>query len=65
MALDEDDEGEWVDGWLVEEEAPDSTHELTISWLVWVLRSWLGGRGFAFGSELKILTAKTRGRSPI
>jgi Uma2 family endonuclease len=64
LGLDEDEEGEWLDGWLVEEEVPDWTHELTVTWLVHVLRQWLGGRGFVAGSELKILTAKTRGRKP-
>ncbi len=64
LALDEDDEGEWVDGWLVEEEVPDFTHELTISWLIRIVGHWLNGRGFVVGSELKILTAKTRGRKP-
>src|SRR6185436_12614168 len=64
LALDEDEEGEWVDGWLTEEEVPDFAHELTVTWLVHVVRSWLGGRGFVAGSELKILTTKTRGRKP-
>jgi Uma2 family endonuclease len=64
LTLDEGEEGEWVDGWLVEEEVPDSTHELTVTWLVHMVRSWLGGRGFVLGSDLKILTANTRGRKP-
>jgi Uma2 family endonuclease len=64
LALDEDEAGEWVDGQLVEEEAPDLAHELTVTWLVWVLRHWLGGVGFVAGSELKVLTAVTRGRKP-
>jgi Uma2 family endonuclease len=64
LALEEDEPGEWVDGHLVEEEVPDSTHELIVSWLIWSLREWLGGRGFVFGSELKVLTAQTRGRKP-
>lgn len=62
LALDEDDAGEWVDGRLVEEEVPDFTHELTVSWLIRVVGQWLGGRGFVVGSELKVLTSPTRGR---
>ena len=62
LALDE--KGEWVDGLLVEEEVPDFTHEVTVSWLNGLLRNWLNGRGFVAGSELKILTGKTRGRKP-
>lgn len=64
LALGEDEAGEWVDGVLVEEEAPDCTHELVVAWLIWTLRSWLGGRGFVIGSELKVLTALARGRKP-
>jgi Uma2 family endonuclease len=64
LALDEDEPGEWVDGELVGEEMPDATHELVVTWLAWVMRAWLGGRGFVFGSELKLLTAERRGRKP-
>jgi Uma2 family endonuclease len=64
LALDEDDEGEFADGRLVEEEVPDFTHELTVSWLIAVLRAWLAGRGFVAGSELKVLTSASRGRKP-
>ncbi len=64
LALDEDVEGEFVAGHLVEEEVPDAVHELTVSWLIAVLRGWLGQSGFVFGSELKILTARDTGRKP-
>ena len=64
LALAEDEAGEFVDGHLVEEEVPDFTHELTVSWLLRVIGLWLGGRGFVVGSELKILTAAGRGRKP-
>src|SRR5213075_665816 len=63
LALSEDERGEFVDG-RVEEEVPDFTHELTVSWLIQVIGAWLAGRGFVVGSELKILTATTRGRKP-
>jgi Uma2 family endonuclease len=64
LSLDEDEDGELIDGRLVEEEVPDFTHELTVSWLIRVVGLWLGGRGFVVGSELKILTSSTRGRKP-
>jgi hypothetical protein len=46
-ALAEDESGELIDGYLVEEEMPDMTHEVVGSWLVWILRSWMVGRGGA------------------
>ena len=64
LALPEDDEGEIVAGRLVEEEVPDAVHEIAITWLVWVFRQWLSGKGFVFGSELKILTSADTGRKP-
>lgn len=64
LSLDEDEGGEWVDGLLEEEEVPDFTHELTISWLIRIVGAWLGMRGFVVGSELKVLTAPGRGRKP-
>jgi len=63
-ALDEDAEGELVDGILVEEEMPSFSHELAVTWLVHVLRSWLSGRGFVAGSEAKFAVAAHRGRKP-
>jgi Uma2 family endonuclease len=64
-AMDEDDEGELVDGILVEEEMPSMSHELTVAWLVHVLRSWLSSRGgFVFGSDGKFAVAPRRGRKP-
>lgn len=64
LALSEDAEGELVDGRLVEEEVPDAVHELTVSWFIGILRTWLGQRGFVFASELKTLTAARTGRKP-
>jgi Uma2 family endonuclease len=64
LSLGEDAEGELVAGHLVEEEVPDAVHELTIAWLIQLLGQWLSGRGFVFGSELKILTATDTGRKP-
>ena len=63
--LPEDDEGELVDGQLVEEEVPEVTHEAIVSWLIGALRAWAIGRGgFVFGSELKLGVRPGRGRKP-
>lgn len=62
LELAEDEPGELYHGHLQEEEVPDFAHELTVSWLLFVLRTWLGGRGFVIGSELKIVMPGDRGR---
>ncbi len=62
--LPEDEEGELVDGRLVEEEVPGATHELAVAWLIHIFKVWLAGKGFVMGSELKVLTARRRGRKP-
>ena len=64
LSLDEDEEGELVDGRLEEEEVPDAVHELGVSWLIRVLGAWLQGNGFVFGSELKVLVGEKTGRKP-
>src|SRR5689334_7942695 len=64
-ALPEDEPGELVDGMLVEEEVPDTTHETVVGWLIEMLRVWIKTRGgFVFGSELKYLLLRGRGRKP-
>jgi Uma2 family endonuclease len=64
-ALDEDEEGELVDGQLEEEEMPSWAHELVVSWLIEVLRRWIVPRGgFVFGSETKLGISAKRGRKP-
>ena len=63
--LPEDDEGELVDGILVEEEMGGLAHESVVAWLIQALRAWLVGRGGRVAaSELKIAVAATRGRKP-
>ena len=64
LELDEDDTRELVDGRLEEAEVPTAVHELGISWLIHTLRSWLGDRGFVFGSGLKLVLAVRTGRMP-
>lgn len=39
-ALAEDEPGELVDGWIVEEEVPDNEHEIVVGYLVSLLRIW-------------------------
>jgi Uma2 family endonuclease len=62
--MDEDQPGELVNGRLEEEEMPDAVHELAVSWIIRVIGAWLGGTGFVFGSELKLLVAEATGRKP-
>ncbi len=64
-ALPKDTAGELVDGVLMEEEVSDSIHELVVTWLVALFRTWLRGRGgFVFGSDLKLAVSDLRGRKP-
>jgi Uma2 family endonuclease len=63
--LPEDEEGELVDGWLVEEEVPDFLHELIVSWLLEHLAPWARARGGVTGaSDAKFAVASNRGRKP-
>jgi Uma2 family endonuclease len=65
VAMPEDEPGELVDGFLVEEEMPDLVHETVVVWLISVLRSWIIARGgFVFGSEAKFAVGPRRGRKP-
>jgi Uma2 family endonuclease len=63
--LDEDVEGELVDGRLEEEEMANYAHELAVAWLASVLRAWLVPlRGFVLTSETKLRIGPKRGRKP-
>lgn len=62
-ALPEDEAGELVDGWLVEDETPDAIHEVIVTWLTFTLRTWLLGRaGVVLGSEARLAVSARRGR---
>ena len=64
-SLDEDVEGELVDGFLEEEEMPTFLHELVVMWIAAALRSWARRRrGFVVGSETKLAVGPRRGRKP-
>jgi Uma2 family endonuclease len=63
-ALEEDTEGEIVDGILVEEEVPSYLHEVVVTWLVHVLLSWVGDDGWVGGSDAKFAVRARRGRKP-
>lgn len=63
VLLGEDEPGELVAGCLEDEEVPDAVHELAVTWISALFRAWLAGRGFVFGSELKLALRET-GRKP-
>jgi len=63
--LPEDEEGEFVDGWLVEEEVPDFVHEAIVGWLLEKFVAWTRARGgIAGASDAKFAVASDRGRKP-
>jgi Uma2 family endonuclease len=63
--LDEDVEGEFVDGRVEEEEMPSILHEVVVSWLVCWLGVWVTPRGgFVLGSETRFRLSSSRGRKP-
>ena len=63
-AMDEDEPGELVDGRLEEEEVPDLVHELVVGSLFWIIKNWLGARGWIFTSDGKYAVRADRGRKP-
>jgi Uma2 family endonuclease len=65
LALDEDAPGELVDGHLEPEELVTLAHELTVSWLIHTLRTWLVPRGgLVLASNFKLVICRSRGRKP-
>jgi Uma2 family endonuclease len=62
-SLDEDEEGELVDGRLVEEEVPSYLHESIVAWLLVHIWAWVLPRGGnVIPSEMKLAVRPTRGR---
>jgi Uma2 family endonuclease len=63
--LDEDEPGELVDGYLVEEEEGGALHDVVVAWLIRVLGNWLAPRGGIVGaSDVRFGVAARRGRKP-
>jgi len=64
-AMPEDEPGELVEGFLVEEEVPEYLHEFIIIWLGQLLRNWGAPRGaLVAGSGAKFAVRPNRGRMP-
>ncbi len=64
-ALPEDEPGELVDGWLVEEEMPDYVHELLVVLLARILGNWVFPLGGVMGgSDAKLAIGPRSGRKP-
>lgn len=64
-ALDEDAEGELVDGFLVEEEVGSFLHEAAVAWLIEKLRGWARPRGgYVFASNVRYRIHDRTGRKP-
>jgi Uma2 family endonuclease len=63
--LDDEVEGELVDGLLEEEEMPSFQHEIIVAWLIVTLHGWAHRRGGRVAaSEAKIAVGPRRGRKP-
>jgi hypothetical protein len=43
--LGDDEPGELVDGYLVEEDEVGAEHDIAGAWLIWLFQSWLASRG--------------------
>jgi Uma2 family endonuclease len=64
-AMPEDDPGELVDGWLVEEEVADTPHELVVAWLIVKLVLWGAARKIiVLPSEVRYAVSSHAGRKP-
>jgi Uma2 family endonuclease len=64
-ALPDDEEGELVDGRLVEEEQVTVLHSVVATWLSYTLEGWAQQHGaFVGGDNTKIKVAPRRGRKP-
>jgi Uma2 family endonuclease len=63
--LDDEIEGELVDGILEEEEMPSVLHEIIVMWLAAALRTWARRRGgYVDGSATNLAVGPRRGRKP-
>ena len=65
IGLPDDESGEWVDGWLVEEEVGSYLHDLVIAWFIATLHGWVVPlRGSVTASNFKFVLGDARGRKP-
>jgi Uma2 family endonuclease len=66
VALDEDDQRELLDGYLVEVEVPDELHEYAVALLIGLLGAWVHGGhgGLVLASGYKIRIDPRRGWMP-
>ncbi len=65
VALERDVPGEFVDGWLVEEEMASSLHEVIVAWLIMRLGAWIFPRGgLATSSNARLVLDPGLGRKP-
>ncbi|MBI2892737.1 MAG: Uma2 family endonuclease [Deltaproteobacteria bacterium] len=63
--LPEDEGGEFVDGYLVEEEDVGALHDVVVAWVVALLSSWTASRGAVVGvSDTRFALSPRRGRKP-
>lgn len=63
--LPEDEGGEFVDGYLVEEEDVGALHDALVAWIVALLSSWAAHRGALVGvSDTRFALSPRRGRKP-
>ncbi len=62
--MGEDEDGEFVDGVVVEEEVPDIVHEVVVTWLTAFIVAWALPRGGTVGGAGRFRVAPTRGRKP-
>lgn len=64
--LPEDEPGEIVDGFLVEEEDVGALHDVVVGWLMVLLGSWGGSRGCIIGvsDATRFALSPSRGRKP-
>jgi Uma2 family endonuclease len=63
-ALDEDVEGELVDGVLVEDEVTTYAHDFTVMWIGHALLAWAGRKAWVAASEVKFGVGPRTGRKP-
>lgn len=63
-AMPEDEPGELLEGYLVEEEEVGALHETIVAFLAYTLRAWLGRRGRVMSSDARFAVGERSGRKP-